>query len=190
MVRNLKFVTGNPHKAREAMSILRELGVNVEVRILKVVEVQADDIVEIASFRAHRAYEVIREPLIVEDAGLFIEELKGFPGPYSSYVFKTIGNKGILKLMKDVSNRRAVFRSAVALHDGDRVTVFIGETWGVIAREARGDSWGFDPIFEPDEGGGLTYGEMTSDVKNRISHRRRALEKLASYILRTSSLNI
>ncbi|MDI9619849.1 MAG: RdgB/HAM1 family non-canonical purine NTP pyrophosphatase [Candidatus Nezhaarchaeota archaeon] len=180
---NTFYVSNNPHKVSESTSILEELGVKVEVALLSVPEIQAEDLSEVAMFRAKEAYRKLRRPVIVEDAGLFIDSLNGFPGPYSSYVFKTIGCDGILKIMRNVRNRRATFKSAAVFHDGRRRLVFIGEVKGKIAYKAKGASWGFDPIFEPNGLGGLTYAQLHPSFKNKISHRRRAFEKMVKYLL-------
>ncbi|MEM2724904.1 MAG: non-canonical purine NTP pyrophosphatase, partial [Candidatus Nezhaarchaeales archaeon] len=101
----IAYVTNNPNKARESVFILREMNIEVEVVQAKILEIQSDDISEVARFRAKEAYRQLRRPVIVEDAGLFIDALNGFPGPYSSYVFKTIGINGVLRLMKGVRRR-------------------------------------------------------------------------------------
>jgi len=184
MQQDLLYVTGNPNKARESLSILQELGLRVKSMFIKIPEIQSDDLAEIARFRAKEAYNSLKKPVIVEDAGLFIEALNGFPGPYSSYVYKTIGNEGILKLMRGIRRRRAIFKSVVAYYDGIELLTFLGEVEGKISHRLKGESWGFDPIFEPKGFKGLTYGQLPPEVKNKISHRRKALEKLAAYLLR------
>lgn len=184
MKAQIAYVTNNPNKARESVSILREMGVEVEVVQVNVIEVQSDDILEIAKFRARDAYRQLKRPVIVEDAGLFIDALTGFPGPYSSYVFRTIGIDGILKLMRGVRRRSATFKSVVAFHDGRRVRAFVGRVKGRISLKPQGLSWGFDPIFEPKGLGGLTYAQLPPEVKNQVSHRRKALEKLVRYLQR------
>jgi len=184
MLTRIAYVTNNPHKARESSSILRELGVEVEVVQVSTPEIQSDDIVEIAKFRAEEAYKLLKRPVIVEDAGLFIDALNGFPGPCSSYIFKTIGVNGVLKLMRGERRRTATFKSVVVFHDGRRMRVFVGQVKGKISFESRGSSWGFDPIFEPKGLKGLTYAQVPPEVKNKVSHRRRALEKLARYLIK------
>ncbi len=184
MLTRIAYVTDNPHKARESSSILRELGVEVEVVQASIPEIQSDDVVKIAKFRAKKAYKLLKRPVIVEDAGLFIDALNGFPGPYSSYVFKTIGVNGILKLMRGERKRAATFKSVVVFHDGRKVRTFVGQVRGRISFEPKGSSWGFDPIFEPKGLKGLTYAQLLPAIKNKVSHRRRALEKLARYLIR------
>jgi XTP/dITP diphosphohydrolase len=184
MPTQIAYATNNPHKARESSSILKELGVEVEVVQVSTPEIQSDDMVEIAKFRAEEAHKLLKRPVIVEDAGLFIDALNGFPGPYSSYVFKTIGINGILKLMRGEKKRTATFKSVVVFHDSRRVRVFVGQVRGRISFEPKGSSWGFDPIFEPKGLKRLTYAQLPPEVKNKVSHRRRALEKLARYLIK------
>ncbi|MHA1594715.1 MAG: XTP/dITP diphosphatase [Candidatus Baldrarchaeia archaeon] len=183
--RKLHVATGNKHKFMELREILSRFGINVEWLKSKIIEIQADDLETIASFSARVAANEYGVPVIVEDAGLFIEELKGFPGPYSSYVFKTIGNEGILKLLKGVKNRRAYFKSVIAYCEpGNNPITFDGYVYGVISEEIRGShGFGYDPIFCPEEGDGRTFGEMILHEKNKLSHRARAAEKFARWFL-------
>ncbi len=179
----LFFVTGNPNKLREVKEMMSELAPFVEVVgvDLKIKERQADSLEEVAAEAAREAYAKLQSPLFVEDSGVFIEALRGFPGPYSAYVYRTIGNRGILKLMEGVMDRRATFKSVVALclNEGGAL-LFTGSVEGEIAKEERGGGWGFDPIFIP-RGLNLTFGEL-GEGKNKVSHRRRAVEALARYL--------
>ena len=151
----------------------------------KRLEIQSDSLEEIARRSVVEAWKEVGKPVVVEDAGLFIEALNGFPGPYSSYVYKTIGLNGILKLMEGVYMRRAKFLSAVAYMDADLTepVCFVGEAGGRISHRIRGSKgFGFDPIFIPDEGDGRTFGEMETWEKNRLSHRSRAFRKLGEWL--------
>ena len=173
------FITSNKGKFMEAKSIGEKYGIDVEWRKEEYLEPQGSDLEEIAKKSAELLAEKIKEPFFIEDSGLFITALKGFPGPYSSYVFKTIGNEGILKLMNGIENREAYFLAVVAFFDGENVLTFKGKVDGRIATEIRGDKgFGFDPIFEYN---GRTFAEM-GEEKNEVSHRRRALEALFSYL--------
>ena len=175
------FITSNEGKYREAKAIGEKYGIEVEWRREEYLEPQGSDLREIAKKSAEMLAERIKEPFFIEDSGLFIPALNGFPGPYSSFVFKTIGNEGILKLMKGMGDRRAYFLAVVAYFDGKEVLTFEGRVDGRIAEEMRGDKgFGFDPIFEYD---GRTFAEM-GEEKNEISHRRRALEELFAYLAR------
>ncbi len=176
----IRFVTSNEHKAEEAAEILRSGGIEVEWVDLEYPEIQADSLEEVVSFSLEWVSGRVETPFFIEDAGMFIDALSGFPGPYSSYVFRTIGNQGIIRLMEGVSNRRAKFYSVIGLVAGRgmKAEVMGAGVPGRIAERPRGIGWGFDPIFIPEGGGGLTYAEM-GRRKNEISHRRRALELLA-----------
>lgn len=177
------FATGNINKFNEARGVLAEYGISVAMLKIKTVEIQDDDIENIAKARALNALHEVNLPLIVEDAGLFIDALKGFPGPFSSYVYKTIGLNGIIKLLNGVEDRRAHFKSAVVFCDpSGELKCFIGVSNGRIAREPRGSSgFGFDPIFEPDERPTKTFGEMGIEEKNLFSHRAKALRRFAEW---------
>jgi len=177
------FATGNVHKFEEAKRVLAEFGIATAMVRTKDQEVQDDDVQSIAKASALEAARRCRLPLIVEDAGLFIEALNGFPGPYSKYVYQTIGMEGVLTLLKGSRNRKACFRSAVAFNDGGGTAeCFVGVVEGTIIEEPRGvGGFGFDPIFEPKEEPGKTFGELSVDQKNRFSHRSRALRKFAAW---------
>jgi XTP/dITP diphosphohydrolase len=123
----------------------------------------------------------------VEDAGLFIDALSGFPGPYAAYVYKTIHNSGILKLMENTADRHAKFQSVIAYCDQETIcepVCFDGEVKGEITtaeRKEQGKSgFGFDPIFQP-VGSPKTFVEMTIAQKNGYSHRAVAIRKFAEW---------
>lgn len=176
----LKFVTTNEHKFKEVHMIAREIGVQIDWEKMPYTEIQSDDLSEIVKVGAKEVCEIIGAPCFVEDAGMFIHALKGFPGPYSKFVFLTIGNKGILKLMDGIENRAAEFRSAVGFcAPGTEPIAFEASVRGVIALEERGvHGFGFDPIFEVN---GRTLAEMTAEEKNAISHRGKAVRKFLTW---------
>src|SRR5919112_5435060 len=105
-------------------------------------EIQSESILEVAEDKVKKAFDFIRKPVIIEDDGLFIEELNGFPGVYSSFVFKTIGNKGILNLLRNNENRRANFLSIITFFDGKTIKSFNGETTGYITTKIFSQGWG------------------------------------------------
>jgi len=180
------FATGNIHKFHEAASILTGLDIAVGMLRVKDTEIQSDSLVEIAQASVRDVFKRCSLPVIVEDAGLFINALKGFPGPYAAYAYKTIGNKGLLKLMENVKNRKAQFRSAIVYCDSKAEVpiVFKGEANGEITVAERSGSgksgFGFDPIFQPD-GSAKTFAEMTLEEKNGFSHRAKAVRNFAEW---------
>jgi XTP/dITP diphosphohydrolase len=184
------FATGNIHKFNEVRSILSQLGFAVGMLRLKGDEIQSESIREIAEKSVQNAYARCRLPIFVEDAGLFIGALDGFPGPYAAYVYHTIHNSGILKLLENNADRHARFQSVIAYCDQQspcHPEFFIGEVKGEITtsvREEQGKSgFGFDPIFQP-EGSAKTFAEMTIEEKNGYSHRAMAIRKFAEWYIK------
>ena len=174
------FATSNRNKFDEALRITSKYGLNLGWLKVDRVEVQSEDILEIAEFSLNFIPERY-DPVFVEDDGLFVRALNWFPGPYSSYVFKKIGNKGILKLMEGLADRYAEFRSAVALRFQGRAIKFLGVAEGRIALEERGSfGFGYDPIFIP-RGSRSTFSELGVD-KDRYSHRAKSLTSLARFL--------
>jgi XTP/dITP diphosphohydrolase len=181
------FVTGNVHKFNEACRVLAKYKISTAMLNLETVEIQDDNLEKIAKISAIDAAKKSNLPVFVEDAGLFVTALNGFPGPYSSYVYRTMGTKGILKLMGNEKNRDAYFLSAVAFstpqHQSDPKT-FIGRIEGRITHEEKGkQGFGYDPIFEPSGGNGKAFAEMTTIEKNKYSHRAQALNKFANWYM-------
>lgn len=180
----------NKNKLRElelaANILLPEINIEIDMQEkYEKIEIQSSELSEIAL----KALQCIlsrynpqvgeNDILLVEDSGLFIDVLKGFPGPYSSYILKTIGIDGVLKLLEDKDNRRASYKASMAFYNPRYGTgVVEGVLKGEISREARGsEGFGFDPIFIP-EGYRNTLSELGLHVKIRISHRSRALVNL------------
>jgi XTP/dITP diphosphohydrolase len=145
------------------------------------VEIQSDSLEEIAREKAKVAFAKVGRRVIVEDDGLFIDSLSGFPGQYSSFVFKTLGNDGILKLLAGSTKRSAYFLSMIAFYDGRILSISEGRVNGRITDRITEGGWGYDPIFVPD-GTDLTFAELDKS-KNEYSHRKRALEKFAQWYL-------
>jgi len=183
--RHLFFGTSNRSKFDEARRILAPFKIDLCFLGEKGVEIQSEDIEEISKHAAKSLVQRSKVPVIVEDAGLFIDELQGFPGPYSAYVYETLGSEGILRLMQGASNRSAAFLSVVAFC-GPNVEVrsFSGRVNGRIAQQCAGSrGFGFDPIFVPDKGDGRTFAEMNTEEKNRLSHRSRSFIRFAEWWL-------
>jgi XTP/dITP diphosphohydrolase len=179
LLRNITFITGNQHKVKEAQGILNNLGIALEQANIGYVEIQGN-LEDVARYGAQHAARRLGKPVIVEDAGLFIKTLEWFPGTYSSYVQETLGNQGILKLMSDVEDRYAEFRSVVGYcTPKTEPEVFLGTVKGRIGHLEKGNcGFAYDPLFIP-EGYDKSFGELNREVKNQFSHRRKSLEKFA-----------
>ena len=175
-----KIVTHNRNKYEEMKKIVSD----VEWINLEYPEIQADTLEEVIEFSLSYLSEKIEGNFIIDDSGLFIEALNDFPGVYSAYVYKTIGNKGILKLMEGTENRRAYFKTIVGLRYNGINYKLVGICHGYIAREERGENgFGYDPIFIP-ENHSRTFAEMSIEEKNRVSHRGKAMVKLRALLRR------
>jgi len=173
-------VTGNAGKAKEVAAFF--VGITeVEHVSLDLVEPQASTLEEIAISKVKQAYDIVQRPVIVDDTGLFIADLDGFPGVYAAYVQSTLGNKGILKLMQGSKNRTAYFETVIAYKDETEIKTFSGRVNGEIAENASGtEGFGYDPIFSV---GGKKLAEMKLDEKNQLSHRSRALTAFRDWYL-------
>ena len=181
------FASSNMNKYFEAEKILAGFGIKPLHYLLDLLEIQDDSLSKIAEQKAVFAYNESRlmksvgapkpSAVIVEDDGLFIDSLSGFPGPFSSYAFKTLGNNGILKLVGN--NRNAQFRAVIAYCDSNKKPkLFESSIAGTISENIQGNGWGYEPIFVP-ENQNKTYAEL--DNKNKLSHRYEALKKFANW---------
>jgi len=181
------FMTENPDKFREAKSILDTQGIKIRQLKRAKVEIQDSSLEKIAR-RAIKTASVDHPGLLlVEDSGLFIDALKGFPGPFSSYVYKTIGLKAILGLMEG-RKRSAYFQTSIAVGSASLAPrTFTGMVRGSISRKIIGSTgFGYDPIFIP-KGFKETFGQTDAKFKNRNSHRARAFLKFAKWYKRSQT---
>jgi len=187
---SILFVSSNKNKVREARRILSKFGINVLSYDAEIREIQENSLSKIASEKVLDAYEKqsgvhkgTGSPIgvIVEDDGLFIDSLGGFPGPYSSYAYDTIGNKGIIQLLQNSEHRDAKFVAIIAYYNTDEeVKLFESSIPGKISKEIEKGGWGYDPIFIPD-GESKTYANVSD--KDKFSHRAAALTKFSNWFL-------
>jgi len=177
----LFFATSNENKFQEAERILANLGVKINLFKTTLEEIQSNDLNYIAKKKAINAFKLVQKPVIIEDDGLFIDSLNGFPGPYSSYVYDTIGNKGIMSLLENSVVRDAKFVSIIAYLDSTSdVKLFESSIPGKITSIIEKGGWGYDPIFIPD-GESKTYANVSD--KDKFSHRSASLTKFSSWFL-------
>jgi XTP/dITP diphosphohydrolase len=179
-MRKVHLITSNLGKLKEFRATLEPLGYEVSHLPLDVEEVQADTLEEVVAdcMRQVRGRGV--KDFVLDDSGLFIEPFKGFPGVYSSYVLRTLGCEGILKLMQGFVVRSAHFECCIGCSLEGREDIIVNERCeGRIVERMRGtDGFGFDPIFAAD-GEVRTFAEMPLAEKNEISHRGKAIKSLA-----------
>lgn len=209
--RTVLFATSNENKFAEASAILAGLGIKCEMLRCELEEVQSCSLPEIAARKAESAAAACGREwhVIAEDDGLFVDALRGFPGPYAAYVHETVGAAALRRLLPRGAPAAASFTSAVSyegpirraigggrrrereqgrrLGTGERGRiVFMGEAKGAIAARPRGSGWGYDPVFVP-AGGKRTFAEMGGSEKNAVSHRRAALSGFAAWFAANAS---
>jgi non-canonical purine NTP pyrophosphatase (RdgB/HAM1 family) len=181
-IAGLIFVTSNEGKRREAEEVL---GVALSHRDLDLVEPQTLNVHEVVRFKVAAAFDAIGQPVLVEDTALELLGLGGFPGPLIRWLLASIGPGGISRLVHSFGDPRAVARCVTCASDGRDAVIGEGVVLGTIATEPRGTGgFGWDSVFIPDDGDGRTYGEMSDDEKNAISHRRKAFVALRNELER------
>ena len=190
-MKNLVFATGNIHKLQEVQGLFKEgfaLSCLKDVNITEEIPETADNLVDNALQKARYVYEKCGIPCFADDTGLEVDALGGAPGVYSArYAGEQKDSKLnmllLLNNMNGKTNRNARFRTIIAYIDENaQEHIFEGEIKGKIIENMAGtNGFGYDPIFVP-EGYDKTFAELSSEIKNTISHRARAMEKLLSYI--------
>lgn len=186
----LVFATNNPHKLREVAEKIKG-----RIKILSLDDIGCyDDIPEIgqtmrdnASIKSHHVHQKYKINCFADDSGLEADALDGQPGVHSARYSGKYGDHDanmnkILRELGDNPNRKARFRTVISLIWNDEEHFFEGTAEGVIRRERAGaGGFGYDPIFQPD-GYDVTFGEMTLEQKNDISHRARAVDQLVAFL--------
>ena len=189
-MKKIIFATGNADKMKEIRKILADL--DAEVVSMKEAGIQADIVEDGKTFeenaiiKAKSAAEFTGLPALADDSGLCVDALDGAPGIYSARYCEGTDedrNAFLLKNMQDKENRACRFVCAIAcvLADGETLTVR-GECEGTLLRENHGaGGFGYDPLFYVEKYG-CTFGELPAEIKNTISHRANALNKLKAIL--------
>ena len=189
-MRKLVFATNNKHKLEEARKILEGM-----VEVLSLSEIDCnDDIPETATtlegnalIKARYIKEHYGYDCFADDTGLSVDALDGAPGVYSARYAGEDCNpqKNMEKLLNELNGieyRSAAFVTCVALSLRGSEHIFMGEIAGEITKEPKGNAgFGYDPVFKP-FGYDKTFAELGDDIKNQISHRAKAMEKLAQFL--------
>ena len=151
-MKKITYVTSNWAKVASAKQALEPIGYDIDNVKMDTIEIQADDVTEVAKYSAKWACEKLNKPVLKNDSGLFIKSLNGFPGVYTHYADDTIKEDGILKLMEGIEDREAYFKESLAYCEpGKEPIVFEGYTKGKIAKEKSGTyGWSWEYIFIPE----------------------------------------
>lgn len=179
-------MTGNAGKARELQGQLAPRGIEVVQDPRGYPEVQADSLAAVAEAGArHLLASGLQPPFLLEDSGLFVAALRGFPGVYSRHALDTLGCAGLLKLLADVEmeTRAAAFRCHLLYVDpAGGLHGFEGTCPGRIAERAAGSGgFGFDPVFQP-RGHDRTFAEMDAAEKAALGHRGQAVRAFLGFL--------
>jgi len=186
----LVFASNNKHKVREISNILDNNITLLSLGDINIIEDIPEDepfIEGNALFKARYVYNATGLNVFADDTGLEIEALKGLPGVHSARFAgeskdSSANISKVLSMLKGIDNRRARFRTVIALIFDNKEYLFEGIVSGNIIDEKRGDEgFGYDPIFIPD-GKEVTFAQMTLHDKNKISHRAIAFEKLKMFL--------
>ena len=186
------FATHNAHKVSEVQAVLGseyQLVTATEAGITEEIPEAQPTIEGNALQKARYVYEHTGLNCFADDTGLEVEALNGAPGVYSAryageHVSYADNNVLLLKNLAGCENRKARFRTVIALIVDGKEYLFEGVIKGEIIQEKRGDSgFGYDPIFKP-EGYQQTFAELGNEIKNKISHRALAVQKLCEFLQR------
>jgi len=175
-------VTGNPSKLEETYRILAAAAVEVTIDHVDfdLPEIQSLDLVEVLRAKAAEAWCRLSRPLVVEETGLELQALGGFPGPLVKWMLAAVGPEGVARTAIALGDPRATARCAVLFKDGEREVLGQGEDRGTLVLPPRGEhGFGWDPVFQR-EGGEKTYAELGMEAKDATGHRGRAWRDLVA----------
>ena len=181
----------NQHKLVELSAILSQLGFEIALESEYGLHVDVDEtgttFEENSLLKAEAVMKASGMPVLADDSGLMVDALDGAPGVHSARYASdghdfAANNRLLLRNLEGVANRRARFRTVISLLVGDEEHLFEGVVEGrIVERESGAEGFGYDPLFVPD-GCDRTFAEMSPDEKNAVSHRGRAVRKLAAFL--------
>ncbi len=166
-LRRAVLVSGNPGKAKEARRIV---GAHLETVAVDLPEIQSLDLEEVLRAKAEEAWRRLERPLIVDETGLELGALGGFPGPLIKWMLEAVGAQGIARTTHTLGDDCVTARCALMYFDGTTHHTGEGSVQGTIVPPRGDGGFGWDPIFLPD-GETLTYAELSCERKDLIGHR-------------------
>ena len=144
----LIFTTTNKYKINSASLVLKKYDINIIGYDVAVPEIQADTVEEIILDKVAKCYKIVGKPLVAMDSGIFIEALNGFPGPYTKYVISSIGEDGLINLVKPLTNKNCFVQRTIGYTDGIKTKIFISRGYGEIIEDKRGkNGLNYDLVF-------------------------------------------
>lgn len=181
----LAFATGNSGKVEEMKPIFKDTDYSLVQREVDIEEIDALDVEDVARRKVEDSYRELDEDIVVvEDTGFYVEGLNGFPGAKAAFFEYTCGAESLLKLLEGKENRKAYFKTAVAVKTPEEVEIFTGKMTGKVPEEPRGEAveeLPYNSIIAPDHGDGETVAENPG-LKDESFHRVKATEKFLDWV--------
>ena len=176
-------LSNNPHKIEEVKDFLKAYNIEVIGKVIKLEELQTENLESLIKDKALKAYRKIGRPLIVEHTGLSLEKINGLPGGLTQIFWDKLGVENFAKIFgAPDDSSKAVATTVLCYVDGKKINNFKGEIKGYITNTPKGESsFQWDSIFIPD-GYDKTFAEMKIEEKNIISMRGIALYKFVDFI--------
>lgn len=171
----ITLVTGNAGKLAEWRRLMPDRFA-LTSQDIDLNEIQSNDLDTIIADKARRAYQVVQAPVLVEDIAAGLDRLGGLPGPFIKFFEQRLGNDALHQLCVNPEERGTV-HAAIAYYDGEQLITVQSEVKGMIVAARGQNGFGFDSCFVPD-GQLLTYGEMSADEKDAVSHRAKAIRQI------------
>jgi non-canonical purine NTP pyrophosphatase (RdgB/HAM1 family) len=176
------YVTGNPAKLRTAQNFLQEMGIEIERATVEIDEIQSDSIEKISLDKAKKSFEILKQPLIVNDSGWFFLGLNGFPGPFMKYVNEWFSGENFLDLTRNLKDRRVILKQVIVWTDGAEYKVFEHDTHCFLHKEIKGDSPRMsDNLIGPTEDG-ISFGEMTEKEDFKLDGEDAVWKELVDFL--------
>ncbi len=192
-IQNLLLITGNPGKAEEFKELIDIKELNFSHRSLDLPEIQSFEIEDIARYKTQAALNILSEgfeydAVLTDDTGLYCEGLNGLPGPFIKWFLDKLNAEGLHNLVKNGNtNTKAVCLLSLGVIKSSEIVQFNGTVPGRLTKPKGSGGFGWDAAFVPD-GQSKTYGEMTEEEKNKISHRTLAVKQFRNWLLEDDNL--
>lgn len=178
---DLRFVSANPFKIAETVAILTASKYNIITVNIRIEELQTYDIDKLIRDKVLKAFQFIGRPVFVEHTALYLDDMKGLPGPLTQLVWDRLGPDEFARVFGKMATARATASTVIGYCDGRKIHIFKGSITGKIADKPRGSiAFQWDVVFVPDSHT-QTLSEMGS-AKNAISGRRKALNELEAFL--------
>ena len=179
-MKKLCFVTSNQDKVDEAQKIL---GIPIEIVNLDIDEIQSLSLQKIVKHKVEQAYKKVKKPVFVDDVSFEVRAWNGFPGPFIKFLRQAGSNtfELLLIMLAKEKDRSVRVIAGIGYHDGKKAHVIEGSFTGKIVAARGNNGWGFDPYIIPD-GYTKTFGELDENIKNKISHRAKALRNFKKFL--------